>query len=250
MFLDFIKALLNQSGDKGVLRTLNKSKDLKTYDDLTFEITPPTDDDAYGGWWVSVYSEKQLNLARASGADMQQIAMTQTDIKKDVEHATNYDGWSADDLRLARHPQPTTFTFYTNSLGTKRNLKCNGSLNINDGVSLIWEKDNGKTVGFVKLEDLSPDLRSRFGYNETKAKAADELAKENKQAWDEQVQAAQQAAAELVAQANAAEQDNSTPYYDPNFYSGDSDGKTVYVRGYTKSNGTYVQPYYRRPPSR
>lgn len=30
----------------------------------------------------------------------------------------------------------------------------------------------------------------------------------------------------------------------------DDPGKSVYVRGYYRSNGTYVQPYYRRPPSR
>ena len=246
--LNFIQTILNQQDDKAVLRTLNKTKDLKIHDDITFEITPPTGDDAYGGWWVSVYSEKRLNLARASEADMQQITMTQSDMKKDVEHATNYGSWSADDLRIARHLQPTTFTF-ADSSGT---VISNATVaNINDGVSLIWEKDNGKTVGFLKLEDLPPDLRTKFGYNEAKSKAADKLAAENKVEWNKEVQAAQQEAAATLARANTAAQNNYSPsYYDSSYSTGDAGAGMVYVHGYYRSNGTYVHPYYRSYPSR
>ena len=44
----------------------------------------------------------------------------------------------------------------------------------------------------------------------------------------------------------------ATPVYVPTQSSGSSssDGKTVFVKGYTKKNGMYVSPHYRRPPER
>jgi len=101
--------------DKALVQVLDLKKDLKTLDDLTFEITPPSADDSYNGWWVSVYSEKQLNLARASDAEMKHISVSKVEAAKQSSEG-DASQWSTDDLKLARVSVPTTITF-TNNYG-------------------------------------------------------------------------------------------------------------------------------------
>ena len=43
--------------------------------DLVVEITPPTAQDSYGGWWISVYNEKKLNESRASESETTSITV-------------------------------------------------------------------------------------------------------------------------------------------------------------------------------
>lgn len=71
--------LLAQEEDKQLVQTLNLTKDLKNRDDLAFEITPPSGDDSYNGWWVSVYSAKQLSLARTTDSEMKHISLSKAD---------------------------------------------------------------------------------------------------------------------------------------------------------------------------
>jgi hypothetical protein len=235
----FISNVLAQPADREVVQGLDLNKDLKTLNELTFEITPTNADDAYNGWWVSVYSEKQLNLARASDSEMKLISMTQADAAKDAKAATNLASWSADDLKQARPADKTTISFMNSSGEMITNAEV---VRFIDGVSLIWQ--NGPTRGgMVRLADLPENLRIRFGYDEAKTKAADDLAKAKKLEWQQAVQAAAQAAQAIPAQ----------PDYSSYGYSGDSGGGysgggSVYVHGYTRSNGTYVNAYTRSYP--
>jgi len=119
-----------------------------------------------------------------------------------------------------------------------------------DGVSLVWR--NGPTSGgMVKLADLPEDLRIRFGYDPVKTQAADKLEKENREHWHQEAQVAAQAA--QVSQAAAAQYTPSS-YFSPgysDYSSGDySGGGSVYVHGYFRSNGTYVNAYTRSSPHR
>ena len=50
-----------------------KKKDALKEGGLTYEITLPTEPDSYGGWWVSVYDEIELNKARASDKELRTI---------------------------------------------------------------------------------------------------------------------------------------------------------------------------------
>ena len=68
--LRFIADQLSSAGDKDLIQVLNREKDMVVNNGLTFEITPPTDPDAYNGWWVSVYDEASLNKARASDDEL------------------------------------------------------------------------------------------------------------------------------------------------------------------------------------
>lgn len=73
--VEFIASILPDRTDAAIVRALDRTKDLVTRNDVTSEITPPTSPDAYGGWWVSVYNEKQLDLARASETEMKDITV-------------------------------------------------------------------------------------------------------------------------------------------------------------------------------
>jgi hypothetical protein len=236
--VNFICDLLRQPADKEAVRGLDRNQDLKTRGDLTFEITPTNAEDSYNGWWVSVYSEKQLNLTRASDDEMKLISMTQADVAKDAAQSKESGSWTVDDLKRARPANQTTITFINSSGVLIKNAEV---VRVIDGVSLIWR--NGPTSGgMVRLADLPASLRVRFGYDEVKTKAADELAKAKKLEWEQAVQAAAQTAQVLPAQSDFSS-------YGDSFFSGAaSGGGSVYVRGYYRSNGTYVNSYTRSYP--
>lgn len=75
--IEFIASLLSPA-DAAKVRSVNRAKDLMTRDGLTIEVTPETAEDAYGGWWVSVYSEKGLDAARATEEEIARITVPKT----------------------------------------------------------------------------------------------------------------------------------------------------------------------------
>jgi hypothetical protein len=107
--VDFLRDLLDDPEDKKLIASLKLDADKKVRDGLTFEITPPTAEDAYGGWWVSVYDEKALDRSRASEDEMAKITTTRTAVKesKPAAGALDVDGatqgkWGSGDLAHAR----------------------------------------------------------------------------------------------------------------------------------------------------
>ena len=248
--VQFIISLLSQAADRKIVQGLDLKKDLAVFDKLTFEVTPQTAQDAYGGWWVSVYSETELNLARASSDELKQISMAKSDAMKETGQDVDSAAWSSKELKLSRRLMPTIFTFRNKSGMVVSNAEV---VSINDGVSLIWRKDNGASAGLVRLEDLPDNLRVCFGYNPVKTKAADDLQEQNREKW-RQLSVEQAAQVAAVAQAAQNSQAYSGNYFQPNFYLSDSEnysgGGSVFVKGYTRKNGTYVQPYTRNAPHR
>ncbi len=204
----FIGNLLSQSADKEIVQELDLKKDLKTRDELTFEITPPTAEDAYKGWWISVYSEQKLNLARASGEELQQITVTKADAVSEAGQSNNPSAWSADELKLARPSTRTTITF-TNTSGV---VIWNAEVvRVIDGVSLIWEKNNGASGGMARLADLPEELRVQFGYDPVKTAAADALKEKWRTNEQQQVLAAQAAQAAQESQTNPPQVERDWP---------------------------------------
>lgn len=104
--IDFIAGALAQGEDRDALRQLNLDQDSTTRAGLTFEVTPPTAPDAYGGWWVSVYDEARLDLARTSGAELERMVEKKDAIKvftnADIATASAPPSWTAADLPAAR----------------------------------------------------------------------------------------------------------------------------------------------------
>ncbi|MFT3684218.1 MAG: hypothetical protein QM783_04700 [Phycisphaerales bacterium] len=104
---DFISSLLTHKTDKAIPLTLDAAGDLVVRDTVTFEITPPTANDAYGGWWVSIYNESALDNARANDEELKAISQPRA-LPADTKPSkpdTNDDKWKQDDLTRAR-PAP------------------------------------------------------------------------------------------------------------------------------------------------
>lgn len=109
---DLMTALFTDPEDRKILASLNQVGDKKTHGVLTFEITPPTAEDAYGGWWISVYNETHLDASRATPKELEQITMTRPQVQRadankpesaplPVEPVAE-GRWGGDDLRDAR----------------------------------------------------------------------------------------------------------------------------------------------------
>lgn len=223
--------LLSQDSDKAAVFQLKRQTGIITNSGLAFEITPPTAKDAYGGWWISVYSEAELDRARASDDEMSTIAVAKSSAS--TNHAA---GWTAADLKLARpdSPYPSTVSFVDESGHFMKDAKV---VSVQEGVSLIWR--DGASGGVLKLARLPEDLRKLFRYDPAKAAAADERERLKKQQEADAAAAAQRAA---VATASGYED------YSTDATAGYAAGGRVYVRGYTRANGTYVAPYSRSSP--
>ncbi|MCX6924482.1 MAG: hypothetical protein NT154_14890, partial [Verrucomicrobia bacterium] len=102
--LEFLANLLSEPPDKDIVLSLNRAKDVKEREGFKFEVTSSDAEDAYGGWWVSVYSEKKLNRSRASETEMTQITVSKT---TPVEDGSS---WTANEMKLARTPLPLIIT--------------------------------------------------------------------------------------------------------------------------------------------
>lgn len=78
---DIVGAILADAASIAFLKALNPEGDRKVRAGVTYEITPPTAEDAYGGWWISIYSEALLDKSRASASEMAKITTTVKDVK-------------------------------------------------------------------------------------------------------------------------------------------------------------------------
>jgi hypothetical protein len=230
---NFIISLLGQAGDRDVLRTLDRAQDKKSRDGLTFEITPSSDPDSYGGWWISIYSEDKLNRARASDDELKEITVAKSQQPKGTGNPDN-PSWTADEMKLARPYRPKYISF-----GSVTNAEV---VRVIDGAALVWK--SGASGGVVKLADLPQDLQVAFGYDPAKAASFDATEQERHSRDLAQAQA-------YAAQASAVQTASSqSGYYDSSSYAGGGDGGRVFVHGYYRSNGTYVNSYTRSYPRR
>lgn len=104
--LDLMLSLLGDQGDRDFLKSLNLAIDKQGRDGLTFEVTPETADDAYGGWWISVYDEKLLEAQRATAEEIRRIAESRDTIQKAEPEPVNDESsaalWNRSDLQDAR----------------------------------------------------------------------------------------------------------------------------------------------------
>jgi hypothetical protein len=73
--LEFMAAVLNDPADRDMLKSLQLKQDIRRRDRLTFEVTPETAEDAYGGWWISVYDSTALDRSRASPQELAAITV-------------------------------------------------------------------------------------------------------------------------------------------------------------------------------
>jgi hypothetical protein len=81
--LEVLAALLGDAKDVAALRSLHLKPGKVERDGLVFEVTPETAEDAYEGWWITVYSPKLLDEARASDEELKRIAITEEELEKE-----------------------------------------------------------------------------------------------------------------------------------------------------------------------
>ena len=104
--VDFIASILTGQLDKRIVQTLRWSpKDITNYLGATFEVTLPSEPDAYGGWWISVYSEDNLSNSRASGAEL--LSITQPKIRQLATPTYNAPVYQWSDKDIATYSRPT-----------------------------------------------------------------------------------------------------------------------------------------------
>jgi hypothetical protein len=104
--IDLICALLPIEEDRQIVHSLSLDKDTKERDGITFEITPETDEDAYGGWWLSLYNKNALEASRASPSELKTITTSPANLKNEPrsDNAVKESRWQPGDLKKARHP--------------------------------------------------------------------------------------------------------------------------------------------------
>jgi hypothetical protein len=79
--LDTMCRLLSDPADREALQSLGLEKGSLRRRGMVLEVTPPSDPDAYGGWWISVYEEQALREQRASDSELASITLTPAQIK-------------------------------------------------------------------------------------------------------------------------------------------------------------------------
>lgn len=91
--------ILTNAEDRLALGALNlDGRERQSVRGFTFEITPPEAEDAYGGWWVSVYDGAALDGARASDAELREITASNPPVARERDHLA----WKAEDHTHAR----------------------------------------------------------------------------------------------------------------------------------------------------
>jgi hypothetical protein len=91
-----VRTLLADALDQKVVDGLRLDADRQERAGLTFEVTPSTAEDAYGGWWVSIYDLAALDRARASRDELHEIT------ERRMPAPGRVGGWTASDLARAR----------------------------------------------------------------------------------------------------------------------------------------------------
>jgi hypothetical protein len=103
----FMRALLPDVADKSVVDRLKPDEDLQQREGWTFEVTPPTAKDAYGGWWISVYSEDALNRVRASDEEMKELVCQAPEASLPSTEPAKSD-WTPDEYKLVKRSKSAT----------------------------------------------------------------------------------------------------------------------------------------------
>ncbi len=239
--INFIADILPTEKLRGALREMKMYKDIKTVDGLTLEITPPTDEDAYGGWWVSVYSSEALEAAKATGKELSEISVPKNSVALS-NSTTNPSGWSRSDISLSR-PSVIYAEISVPTLTISGQEYKDVHIIRRNAAEVTVKHSIG--VATYPMEELSPDFRQRLGYNATEARAFTRAAFLATQvAVVSQMSQPAPAYQPLPAyQPTPSPQPDQPPVAEstqPQSYTG-----AVYIRGYYRSNGTYVSPHTR-----
>jgi hypothetical protein len=99
-----ILKLLNDPADRDTLKSENLDEAKVERAGMTFEVTPSTAEDAYGGWWISVYDTKVVDQQRATEKELAQITVErdQATVKKSDKGVSDLMRWKDHEVKAAR----------------------------------------------------------------------------------------------------------------------------------------------------
>jgi hypothetical protein len=103
--LQFIASILKNPSSKAAIGNLDRNKANSVVDGtLTLEITLPSSEDSYGGWWISAYNETGLGTVRAKEEELKAISVASV---AQTEASNDPVAWSNSEIQQAR-PTPQT----------------------------------------------------------------------------------------------------------------------------------------------
>jgi hypothetical protein len=105
-------AMLNDPKDRETLKSESLDEGKVDRAGLTFEVTPSTAEDAYGGWWISIYDPKLVETQRATDKELPQIPIDRMEIvlkrpddkadKKADKKQSDVLRWTVKEVKAAR----------------------------------------------------------------------------------------------------------------------------------------------------
>jgi hypothetical protein len=105
-------AMLNDPKDRETLKSESLDEGKVDRAGLTFEVTPSTAEDAYGGWWISIYDAKLVEQQRATDKELPQITIERREIvlkrpddkadKKADKKQSDVLRWTVKEVKAAR----------------------------------------------------------------------------------------------------------------------------------------------------
>lgn len=98
----YFAGFLTTRQEIAALYGLDLRKGIATAGDLTFETTPPTADDAFGAWWISLYNRKDLEAARLPEAKYLELTKPAHEVI-DRNGRVIAQGWTEKDVEEVEH---------------------------------------------------------------------------------------------------------------------------------------------------
>jgi hypothetical protein len=99
--VETLAELLGEAKDREVVKALPMAGGKQQREGFTFEITPETAPDAYGGWWVTVWEDAAIEKARATQEEMDRITSTRKELEELARIAKEEDAKRKADLKKA-----------------------------------------------------------------------------------------------------------------------------------------------------
>lgn len=129
--LEVMGALLGDPADRTLLGSLKLAIDKKDREGMTFEVTPETAEDAYEGWWISIYDPKALEAARATDEELRAITIDEEELRRQEEAAKKTEPKKTEGKKTpdaARATQETLYLWQTQELRYARPVLTTGHI--------------------------------------------------------------------------------------------------------------------------
>lgn len=101
-------SMLNDPMDRNTLKSESLDEGKVERAGLTFEVTPSTAEDAYGGWWISIYDMKVVDQQRATDQELPHITVDRKEAVAGKQDKKQSDvmRWKDKEVKAARPEVP------------------------------------------------------------------------------------------------------------------------------------------------